>query len=100
MAKLERQKGNTPLIVLLTDGSGNIALDGTADRKIAAGESLALARQIAAGGFRSILIDIARRPRPAAEALAREMQAEFITLPQANAQSVSSLVNARMDTGR
>ncbi len=100
MAKLERQKGNTPLIVLLTDGSGNIALDGSADRKIAAEESLAIARQIAAGSFRAIVIDIARRPRPAAEALAREMQAEFITLPQANAQAVSSLVNARMDTGR
>ena len=36
-------RGMTPTIAILTDGRGNIALDGTADRALAEGEALKLA---------------------------------------------------------
>jgi hypothetical protein len=75
-----QRRGQSPLIVYLTDGSGNIALDGGADRARARDDAQMLARQGAALGYRSILIDISRRPREATRDLARSMQAQYCPL--------------------
>jgi Mg-chelatase subunit ChlD len=80
IAGMVQRRGQSPLIVYLTDGSGNIALDGGADRARAGDDAQMLARQGAALGYRSILIDISRRPREATRDLARSMQAQYCPL--------------------
>ncbi|SDT96550.1 VWA domain-containing protein [Stappia sp. ES.058] len=91
-----RRKGQTPLIVLFTDGRGNIALDGSADRAIAQDEAARLARQGAMLGFKTLVIDIGRRSRDGARTLAETMKADYRALPRADAASVSSLVSTYM----
>jgi magnesium chelatase subunit D len=82
IAGMVQRRGQSPLIVYLTDGSGNIALDGGADRARAGDDAQMLARQGAALGYRSILIDISRRPREATRDLARSMQAQYCPLAE------------------
>lgn len=91
-----RRKGQTPLIVLLTDGRGNIALDGSADRIVAQDEAVRLARQGAALGVKTLVIDIGRRSRDGARTLAETMNADYRVLPRADAAAVSTLVSTYM----
>lgn len=88
-----RRKGQSPLLVLFTDGRGNIALDGSADRAAARADVERLARQGAALGLKSLVIDIARRPRDDARSLAQTLGADYRPLPRADAASVSRLVS-------
>ena len=94
LAESIRRKARTPTIVLLTDGRGNIARDGTADREKAASDALAAARALAASGLPSLLIDISPRPRPVGRELAAEMRARYLALPHADAQALSNAVQA------
>jgi magnesium chelatase subunit D len=91
-----RRKGQTPLIVLFTDGRGNIALDGSADRVVAQDEAVRLARQGAALGVKTLVIDIGRRSRDGARTLAETMNADYRVLPRADAAAVSTLVSTYM----
>ncbi len=65
-----RRRGATPYLALLTDGRGNVALDGTPGRAQAAEDAAALARRLAADGVGAVVIDTANRPQAAAAALA------------------------------
>ncbi len=96
VAGLVQRRGQSPLIVYLTDGSGNVALDGRPDRPRAAEDATQLARQSAALGYRAILIDVARRPKEATRALAQTMQAHYFPLPLVSAAAVSSIVASFM----
>jgi magnesium chelatase subunit D len=96
IAGMVQRRGQSPLIVYLTDGSGNIALDGGADRARARDDAQMLARQGAALGYRSILIDISRRPREATRDLARSMQAQYCPLPNVSASAVNAIVSAEL----
>lgn len=96
IAGMVQRRGQSPLIVYLTDGSGNIALDGGADRARARDDAQMLARQGAALGYRSILIDISRRPREATRDLARSMQAQYCQLPNVSASAVNAIVSAEL----
>lgn len=91
-----RRGGSTPLLVLLTDGSGNIALDGSPDRALAAEELARLARLYKSNGLKTICIDIARRPRDSVATLAAALGADLHLLRQAEARSMSELVDASM----
>lgn len=99
IAGMVQRRGQSPLIVYLTDGSGNIALDGKADRVRAGEDAQMLARQGAALGYRSILIDISRRPREATRELARSMQAQYCPLPIVSASAVNAIVSAELSRG-
>lgn len=99
IAGMVQRRGQSPLIVYLTDGSGNIALDGEPDRARARDDAQLLARQGAALGYRSILIDIARRPREATRELARSMQAQYCPLPNVSANAVNAIVSAELQKG-
>jgi magnesium chelatase subunit D len=96
LALTVRRSGSTPLLVLLTDGSGNIALDGTPNRMLAAEELTRLARLYKSNGLKSICIDIARRPRDSVAALAKSLGADLHLLRQAAAKGMSDLVDASM----
>ncbi|MCW2307756.1 magnesium chelatase subunit D [Rhodobium gokarnense] len=94
-----RRKGQSPLIVLLTDGSANIALDGHAGRADAEQDARMVAAHYAALSVPTVVIDIARRPRDKTSALARAMTADYHALPHANAHAVSSVVSGYMQRG-
>ncbi len=89
-----RGQGMAPTLALLTDGRGNIALDGSADRAQAAQEAAQLARAIAAKGLPALVIDTSLRPKPALRELAGQMGAEMIALPRADARGLSAALGA------
>ena len=82
-------KGEAPFFVFLTDGRGNIALDGTPDRARARDDALAAARRFRASGLKGVLIDSGRRPDPRAGDLAQAMAARYLHLPRADAGALS-----------
>jgi magnesium chelatase subunit D len=96
LALSARRGGSTPLVVLLTDGSGNIALDGSPDRALAAEELTRLARLYRSNGLKTICIDIARRPRDSVAAIATALGADLHLLRKAEARGMSELVDASM----
>lgn len=94
------RRGSSPVLVLLTDGSGNIALDGTPDRVLAAEQLAQLAATCKSRETRTICIDIARRPRESVTTLARMLGADLHVLRRADADRVSHLVDLSMQEGR
>ena len=87
-----RRRGETPIVVLLTDGRGNIARDGSPGRAKAAVDSAAAARQLRQAGITALLLDTSAQPDAAAQALANELGAAYVPLPHAGAQAVSRVV--------
>jgi magnesium chelatase subunit D len=92
LAEAIRRQGGTPALVLLTDGQGNIARDGTPGRARAQADATAAARRLRP--FASILIDTSPRPRPAGQSLAAEMGARYLPLPYADPALLSRAVQA------
>ena len=90
--------GDTPLVVLLTDGRANIAQDGSPGRGKATEDALAAARGLAAQDLTCLLIDTSPQAQEAARALAQAMGAHYLPLPHADAQKLSQAVRlARSD---
>ena len=94
LASQIRRKGETPIIVLLTDGRGNIARAGTPGRAQAAADATLAARQVRMSGMTALLLDTSPQPQAAAQSLATEMGAQYLPLPYAGAHSVSQAVRA------
>ena len=82
-----RGRGETPLVVLLTDGRANITRDGVADRIRAVDEAAVVAGRLRASGVASLLVDISPRAEVKAQALATRMGALYLKLPDAEALS-------------
>ena len=91
-----RAHGLTPTIALLTDGRGNIALDGTADRARAEEDALRLARAIRSTGTPAVVIDTANRPQPGLANMAKVMDAPYLALPRADARRLSGVLAAAL----
>jgi magnesium chelatase subunit D len=92
LAAQARARGMTPTLALLTDGRGNIALDGSADRPAAEAEAQRLAAAIRAAGLPALVIDTATRPQPGLAALAALMGAPHVPLPRADAHRLSAVL--------
>ena len=86
------RRGETPIVVLLTDGRGNVARDGSPGRARAAEDVDLAARQYRLAGLSTLLIDTAPQPQPAAQALARTMGATYLPLPHAGSAALSRAV--------
>lgn len=84
MALSIRRKGMTPLIVVMTDGVANVTLEGVGGRERAHQDALHTARQLRAAGHAILFIDTASAPQALAEALAKEMAAQYLPLPYIN----------------
>jgi magnesium chelatase subunit D len=100
LAAAARAKGQTPLMVFLSDGSGNIALDGTAGRQRAGDDAMSAARVAAALSLKSLFIDIGRRGANRGRPLAEALNAEYCPLPFASARGMSILVQAQLEAQR
>lgn len=88
------RQGRQPLVVFLTDGRGNIALDGRADRAQAQRDTERAARAFAFAGLAGLVLDTGRRPEPRARALAEHLGAAYAPLPRQGAAAIAQLVTA------
>lgn len=94
------RRGETPIVVLLTDGRGNMARDGKPGRAKASEDATAAARQMRLAGVTALLLDTSPQPQAAAQALAAEMGAAYVPLPYAGAQAVSRVVQLASASAR
>ncbi|MDE2348547.1 MAG: VWA domain-containing protein, partial [Gammaproteobacteria bacterium] len=92
LADIARRRGETPSLVLLTDGSANVARDGTGARERAHQEALAAAGRLRATGLRALFVDTSPRPNPLARALAARMDAAYVPLPHADARALGGVL--------
>ena len=94
LSDLIRRKGQTPTVIVLTDGRANIARDGGQGRPRAEEDAISAARQLRAAEVRTVLVDTSPRPGPLAEQFAKEMGARYLPLPHADAATLSKAVLA------
>ena len=88
------KKGETPIVVLLTDGKGNIARDGRPGRAQAATDALTAATEMRLKGFSTLLVDTSPQAQEAAQNLAQAMGAQYLALPYAGANTLNQAVRA------
>ncbi len=94
LADSVRRKGQTPTLIFMTDGRGNIARDGKPGRQAAAMDAVTSARALRALRITALWIDTSPKPQPQGEQLAAQMQALYLPLPYADATRVSKAVRA------
>ncbi|MBE7941771.1 MULTISPECIES: magnesium chelatase subunit D [Ramlibacter] len=92
LADAVRRRGDTPLVVLLTDGRANIARDGSPGRERAGADALAAARELGSLGHAALVLDTSPHPHPAAETLAAAMRARYLPLPHGAAEAMHQAV--------
>ncbi|MEO0546280.1 MAG: magnesium chelatase subunit D [Pseudomonadota bacterium] len=100
MALEESRKGRRPTIVLITDGSANVALDGGGGRAKAMEEALSVASTIRVEGYQCVLIDVGRQPSNRTQRLADAMGARYVAMPFASAHNVSAAVSNSLSAPR
>lgn len=94
LAEAERERGRTPFLVLMTDGRANVARNGETGRSAADADTRRAAKVLGASGIKSVVIDIASRPRNDAREVAAAMAADYATLPRADARATQAIVGA------
>lgn len=94
LADAVRRRGQSPIIILLSDGRANVGRDGTSGRVRAEADAMATGRILRGEGISCVLVDTSPRPAPQARRLAAEMGAVYLPLPYADADAVSRAVKA------
>ena len=94
LAEAVARRGDTPLVVLLTDGRANIGRDGQPDRGRAEQDALASAQRWRGSTIAAVVVDTSARPEPRARALAQRMDALYLPLPHARADTLNQAVQA------
>jgi magnesium chelatase subunit D len=89
-----KRRGQTPAVVLLTDGRANIARDGTPGRRQAGEDALQSAAALRLAALTALVVDVSPRPSPQAEKIAQAMGGAYLPLPRADAQTLSTAVRA------
>ncbi|MBU3725145.1 MAG: magnesium chelatase subunit D [Burkholderiaceae bacterium] len=92
LAEGVKRRGETPVVVMLTDGKANINREGNPGREQAQQDALHAARHFAAAGVAAMVIDTSPQPSQAAQLLSKEMRARYMPLPYAGAVEVSQAV--------
>ena len=99
LADAIRRRGETPGLVLLTDGRANIGRDGKPGRVQAEADAIAAAKRLAASGHATLFVDTSPRPQPSAAKLAGDMRAVYLPLPFADARALSVAVQTVNTSG-
>jgi magnesium chelatase subunit D len=94
LAAAAQRRGEAPSIVMLTDGRANIARDGTPGRERAETDALDAARRLRLAAVPTLLCDVSRRSQPPARRLAEVMNARYLLLPEAKADTLAAAVRA------
>jgi magnesium chelatase subunit D len=100
VADQSRRKGQTPLIVLMTDGRANICRDGGSGRPRAMEDALDAAKRIAAAQFSVLCIDTTQGggsgPDAPVRQLAGAMLGRYVKLPRADAAVINAVVRGAL----
>jgi magnesium chelatase subunit D len=94
LAQAVARKGQTPIIVLLSDGRANIGHDGQPGRAAAEADAMQAAQRLRLTGVTTLFIDTSPRPQAKAESLAAAMAARYLALPRADAAKLSNVVRS------
>ncbi len=94
LAIAAQRRGETPTLVMLTDGRANVSRDGSPGREAAHAQAMKAAGLISAGRITTLFVDTSPRPQPLAQELARKMNAQYLPLPFANARTLTQSVQA------
>ncbi len=94
LAAAVTRKGQTPILILLSDGRGNIALDGQPNRAAADADAQDAATRLRLAGVTTLFVDTSPRPQTKAQALAAAMEARYLAMPRADAATLSRAVKA------
>lgn len=97
-AETAERRGLSPVLILLTDGRSNVALDGSGHRGRAAEDATHIAHQIATAGVEIIVIDCGKRPDRSLSQLALSLRGHYASLPRADAHSLSQAVTSALDS--
>ena len=100
LADAIRRRGETPGIVLMTDGRANIGRDGKPGRVQAELDAVAASKRLAASGHATLFVDTSPRPQASAAKLAGDMRAIYLPLPFADARALSTAVNTVNTSGK
>ncbi len=92
LADHANRRGETPVVILMTDGRANVDHAGGTDRTQAKADAQAAARRLRATGVTALLIDTSPRPRQTARELAGAMGGHYLPLPHADASALSQAV--------
>ena len=95
-----RRKGDTPLIVLMTDGRANVTRAGKGGRPEAERDSRAAARAIKSAAIMALLIDTSPQPNAFAATVAADMGGRYVPLPRADANAISTTIQAERVSSR
>jgi magnesium chelatase subunit D len=88
------RRGDRPVVVLLTDGQANVALDGSGGRQVASAEAEEAARRFAQAGHAALVIDSSPRPGEASRKLAAALGSRYLALPRADQQAIAQAVSS------
>ena len=91
-----RRGGGNPIVILLTDGRGNVTRDGEGNKVKALEETQAAAKLFAAEGFDAMVIDVSPEPQKTARALAATMHATYLPMPRANATDIARPISSAL----
>ena len=94
LADVVKRRGQTPVVILLTDGQANVSRDGVGGRAKAGEDALEAARRARSTGITCLLLDSAPRPQAQSRSIAAEMGARYLALPYANASLLSAAVRS------
>jgi magnesium chelatase subunit D len=92
LADALRRRGDTTVVVLLTDGRANIARDGQPGRERAAQDALLASRRLRLAGVPVLLVDTSPQPAEPARRLAEALGAQYLALPYAGAAQLSQAI--------
>lgn len=94
MAQTVAARGETPVVVLLTDAKANVARDGAPGRERAQQEALAMASVMRASKIKGLLVDTSPSASELAQTLAQQMSIRYLALPHAGAAQVAYAVKS------
>lgn len=94
LADQTKRRGQTPFVVMLTDGKANIARGGKPGRAQANADALEAAKILRGTGVACLVIDTSPGPQQASADLARAMGARYLPLPYADSGTLSKAVLA------
>jgi magnesium chelatase subunit D len=95
LAEAVRRRGDTPIVIFLTDGRANIARDGSPERARAEQDARASARRLRAASLDALVVDTSPRPDDRTQRVATEMGARYLALPLVDAASLARAVRER-----
>jgi magnesium chelatase subunit D len=91
-----RSRGLTPVLVMLTDGRANVALDGAPGRERAEADAALMARAWRGTGAASVVIDTAARPEAGLKRLSQSLGGTYLPLPRADSARLSTALEAAL----